>query len=344
MTLANNSYAPLASLCDSAGQLNLAWSLDEQAFFAPPLAQLIASALADGASQVAHYPVQDPWGEQMLGPTVYRHLDIDPAHAALTCGAGVGTLLHGLAGLAQGAAACICGDVYPDFPHWVTRMDGRCIAGAAGADHAAVVLVERPAMRGAECDHPRLRALCAALAGTGALVVVDESNANYCAPGYSAACLLATCRQLVVLRGLSKAFHMGGLRLGYALCHPTLAARVRARLPPMQVASLSLVLGRAILDHGDRCDALRKRIATTRIESAALLATSTCPHRFRSNQHAPYLFCADPDGAAAAWLAARGIVSKRQPFWTGSGLVHELRLSVPLTSDRMRQFAGKLQA
>lgn len=349
--LANDSYASLATLDDHAACLNLAWTLDEPAFCAP-LDHVVAAVLANGADHIAHYAVQDPWGEHMLGPAMHRHLGLAQAACTLTCSAGVGTLLHALAHVAIGSAAWVCGDVYPDFPHWAGRVGATCLgaATASAAAHAravmaagaAVVLVERPAMRGTELDLATMRVLCTALAGTGVVIVVDESNANYCTPAFSAATLVPAYSNLVVLRGLSKGFHMGGLRVGIAIAQPALAATVRSALPPMQATPLSLALARAVLEQGDSCAALRTRIAHVRTAVARRLAASSCPASFVSHPHAPYLFAADPDGAAADWLAGRGIIGKRQPFWTAAGPVHALRLSLPLTDARLRIFAERI--
>jgi histidinol-phosphate/aromatic aminotransferase/cobyric acid decarboxylase-like protein len=355
--LATSSYDTVAALQDQDGCLNLAWTLDEQDFLPPVLHQQVRAALcagfADDGRYVDRYLVKDPYGEAMLGAAVARHFGIAADRCAVSCAAGVNALLHGLAHWAQAGPAYLIGDVYPDFPHWVSSFGGRCVSGEpVGADGhaahilragAAVVLIERPALHGDSASADIIAALCRALADTGVVVVVDESNANYCPARFSAATRLAEADNLVVLRGLSKAYHLGGLRLGYAICNPALASRVRAVLAPLQTASLSLQLGRAILAQGDHCAALRERIGEARTRMAQLLARSGCPGHWRSADGAPYFFFG-ADGLARRWMEARAVMGKMQPFWIAArgAIEYDYRLSIPLSEARMALFALRI--
>jgi len=65
---------------------------------------------------------------------------------------------------------------------------------------------------------------------TGALVLLDQAYVEF--GGYDAIPLLQGRPRLVVLRTFSKAMAMAGLRAGYMLAHPALAAEVnKAKLP-----------------------------------------------------------------------------------------------------------------
>jgi histidinol-phosphate/aromatic aminotransferase/cobyric acid decarboxylase-like protein len=359
MMLAATTYADVPVLQDRDGWLNLAWTLDEQSFlpvdFHQQLGASLAAALADDGRFVDRFMVKDPYGGGLLGPAVARQFGIAPDHCAVSCGAGVNALLHALARCALRGIAYIIGNVYPDFPHWFEQSGGRCVSNhAVDADgHAVhilrtgadVVLLERPAMSGDTASVEAVRALCQALAGTDVLVVIDESNANYCPVGFSAAPLVTEAGNLVVLRGLSKAFHLGGLRLGYVICCPALATRVRSMLVPLQVSSLSLQLGRAAIDGDDRCAALRERIRVAKARMAALLGQSTCPRAWRVADFAPYFFF-PADVPTRHWIDAHGILGKLQPFWIGArhAIGHEYRVSVPLSEERMALCARKLAA
>lgn len=77
-----------------------------------------------------------------------------------------------------------------------------------------------------------IRAVCEAVAGR-ALVVVDEAYGEF-APEFSAVPLLHEFPNVVILRTLSKAWGLAGLRCGVALAHPDLISllhKVRAPYP-----------------------------------------------------------------------------------------------------------------
>src|SRR5213079_421634 len=68
------------------------------------------------------------------------------------------------------------------------------------------------------------------LAETTALIVMDEAYQDFGGP--TAVPLLKDEPRLVVLRTFSKAMSLAGLRFGYALAHPAVAAEIaKARLP-----------------------------------------------------------------------------------------------------------------
>jgi histidinol-phosphate aminotransferase len=86
---------------------------------------------------------------------------------------------------------------------------------------------------------------------TDALVLLDQAYVEF--GGYDGIPLLAGRPRLVVLRTFSKAMAMAGLRAGYLLAHPTLAAEVhKAKLPYnlnffTETAAAEVMRGRALL-------------------------------------------------------------------------------------------------
>ena len=77
------------------------------------------------------------------------------------------------------------------------------------------------------------------------LWIVDEAYADY--PGVTFAPLTAERENLVVLRTFSKAYGLAGLRVGYAVAHPTVSARMREMQIPWAVDSMALVAAEAAL-------------------------------------------------------------------------------------------------
>ncbi len=76
-------------------------------------------------------------------------------------------------------------------------------------------------------------------------VVVDEAYAEFW--GKSAARLIGTCENLVVLRTLSKSFGLAGARVGYALCGDSLALQINKVRPPCSISSFSARLAKSAL-------------------------------------------------------------------------------------------------
>jgi histidinol-phosphate aminotransferase len=127
----------------------------------------------------------------------------------------------------------------PDRPGFERDLDG--IAGAA--DDAALIWLCNP-------NNPTANLIPAAalerLAGAvSSPMVVDEAYFEFC--GVTAADLIARHPHVVVVRTLSKAFSLAGLRVGYALAAPEMAAALNRVRPPNSVGTLSVALGAAAL-------------------------------------------------------------------------------------------------
>jgi hypothetical protein len=318
------TYETLDPAADEGDTLNLAWTRDERGCLEVDLAALLADELraeAAGLPYLGSYLVRDPYGEETLGPAVAAAFGL--ATCAVSCGAGVVSLLHGLARFAP--TVRVFGDTYPDFPYWVAQSGGAC----TDAPDAGVWFLERPSFMGdAFSDLAELQRLCADAARHGAVVIVDESNANYYPPAWSAAPLACAIHNLIVLRGFSKAYGLGGLRLAYAIAAPALTERIRGCLPPLLASSLSLRLGARVLALGDITAPLRTRIAAHKRETVALFARAGVDGLVPSSEYLPYVLAPAP-------FASRGITGKLHPMWSTAGLCHIYRLSVPLSDARI---------
>ena len=69
----------------------------------------------------------------------------------------------------------------------------------------------------------------------------------------------------VVLRTFSKAFGLGGVRLGYALAEPELATHLRKVTLPFQVSALQVAVGQTVLDAPDYVRRRVERIVAERV-------------------------------------------------------------------------------
>src|SRR4029079_5579690 len=109
-----------------------------------------------------------------------------------------------------------------------------------------------------------LRRLAASAEETRTVVVVDESYLNYLGPADSAEPLPAQPSNLLVLRGVSKGYCTGGLRVGYAVASAPLAPAVREVACPLAVSSLALGFALELLAAGAVFPPLRARLGVAK--------------------------------------------------------------------------------
>ncbi|MBM9462453.1 histidinol-phosphate transaminase [Aeromicrobium sp. YIM 150415] len=118
------------------------------------------------------------------------------------------------------------------------------------------------------------RELDAFLAGvpSSVLVVIDEAYVEFVRDLDAASGLdsLARHDNVVVLRTFSKAYGLAGLRVGYLVAHPEVAAVVRTATPPFAVSDLAIAAVAASLDELDELD---ERVEAVVAERDAMAAT-----------------------------------------------------------------------
>lgn len=107
--------------------------------------------------------------------------------------------------------------------------------------------------------------------GTGALVLLDQAYVEF--GGYDAIPLLEGRPRLVVLRTFSKAMAMAGLRAGYLLAHPALAAEVSKAKLPYNINFFTEVAAAEVLRRRDVMHGLVRRITRERDRLVAEMET-----------------------------------------------------------------------
>lgn len=360
ISLAISSYAKVKTLADGPGLLNLAWTLDERAQLSTDINAVIARELEsearDGLEFVNSYLVKDPYGEGVLGPGIAEYFARPQHPGTVTCAAGAVSVLHALARFPDGRPACAIGRSYIDFPCWATHAGRACIALDPAADvmelarqaassRASLLVLERPRLLGeALADLGEVAELCALAARSGMLVLIDESHANYHPPAYSALNLVADVPNLVVVRGFSKAYGLGSLRLAYCVASRETTQRLRTAIPPLQPSSLSLRIGAAILRLGDIGEPLRARIRESKSEMNRLFAHCGIGGVIPASTGLPYHFVQyDPD-LVSACFELQGILGKVHRLWPDAvGAEDSLyRLSTPLSAERMAELHRRL--
>lgn len=209
----------------------------------------------------------------------------------------------------------------------------RRLPDPAEADGGVVLLCNPNNPDGATRAPGALLALAAAQAERGGWLVVDEAFADVM-PALSLSGE-AGVPGLVVLRSPGKFYGLAGLRLGFALCAPDLAARLTAHLGPWAVSGPALAVGSAALADAAWRDRTRRWLAERRAALDAVLAEAglhvcggTDLFRLIETPDAAFLF---------ERLAAAGILVR--PF---SYAPHWLRLGIPGADDDLARLRAVL--
>lgn len=172
-----------------------------------------------------------------------------PDAAGIVAAPGTQILIEFLPRLVEPGPVAVLGPTYAEHAlAWEKAgMAVREIAelGEVG-DARIVVLVNPNNPDGRLLGRARLSMLAHDLEGRGGLLVIDEAFVDF-TPEASLVSELPPAT--LVLRSFGKTYGLAGLRLGFAIGEPALAARLRAALGPWAVAGPTLRVGaRALAD------------------------------------------------------------------------------------------------
>jgi cobalamin biosynthetic protein CobC len=171
-----------------------------------------------------------------------------PSAAHVVAAPGTQILLPQVAALVPPGRAVIMGPTYAEHSR-VAALVGHQVEDVTDLgdlrDAALAVVVNPNNPDGRIIPRAALLACASALPAAG-LLVVDEAFMDVGAGGLSLAGEVG-CGNIVVLRSFGKFFGLAGLRLGFALASPEIAARLRAGLGPWAVCGPALAVGAAAL-------------------------------------------------------------------------------------------------
>lgn len=165
----------------------------------------------------------------------------------------------------------------------------------------------------------------------GALVVIDE--AYYPFSGVTMAAHLRKFSHLVIIRTLSKAFSLGGVRLGYLLAAPEVAAEVMKVVLPFHVGVLTQAVGEVVLEEDGYVGRLVEEILAGR--EFLTQGLKAVPGLKVTPSHTNYVLFQTPRAAEIfRGLAERGILIRDV---SGKRLPNALRVTVG-TKDENKAF------
>lgn len=156
----------------------------------------------------------------------------------------------------------------------------------------------------------------------GAWLILDEAYYEY--GGFTAASWLERYPKLIILRTLSKAFGIAGLRVGYVLGHPPTIETLKSRKLALSVTSYSQEVAVSLLENRDKILPLVSRVR----EEREHLSRSLTQLGFRTYPSVTNFILVET-GDAENWvkkLGARGYVVRSFPMIPG--LRDHIRITV----------------
>ena len=185
-------------------------------------------------------------------------------------------------------------------------------------------------------ERVELLALCDALSRHGGMLIVDEAFADV-APQASVAAEAGTnaAARLIVLRSFGKFFGLAGLRLGFIVAAPPIAAAIRGLVGEWPVSSDALAAGLAA--YADRRWADRERATLQKSAQRLDRLLTRCGFDLAGGTSLFRLARASDARERFARLLAAGILVR--PFDFDPGL---LRFGLPRGRDQWRRLAAAL--
>ena len=196
-----------------------------------------------------------------------------PAGVDIVAAPGTQALIGWLPRLARSGAVAIVGPTYGEHAATWAAAGHDVLACEeiprlpAAARHVVVVTPNNPDGRAARAE--ALADVAHRVGRRGGWLVIDAAFAD-------AGTAPAMPPGAIVLRSFGKFFGLAGLRLGFALAPPAIAAGLRDALGPWAVSGPALALGTAALRDAAWAADMRDRLGVAAAELDAVLADASC--------------------------------------------------------------------
>jgi cobalamin biosynthesis protein CobC len=293
--------------------IDLSTGINPDPYPLPPLDAKVFARLPDSAAQLR------------LSTTAAQTYGA-PSAAHVVCAPGTQILLPLVAALVPAGRAVILGPTYSEHARAAAQaghaiLDARDIDELHGANLAIVVNPNNP--DGRIIAKEELLALRDALSARGGLLLVDEAFMDVGPPGATLAGNIDR-GNLVVLRSFGKFFGLAGLRLGFALAAPELAAKLNRTLGPWAVSGPAIAIAEQALADIVWIETTRARLQRAAekldqvlIEAGVEVIGGTPLFRLVRTRRADEIF---------QHLGRNGIIVRpfrEQPTWLRFGIPHE---------------------
>lgn len=292
----------------------------------PAVAEAIAARLAGAATDLNRYPDREAL-ELRAALANYVGRDITPAQVWPANGSN--EVMHQLLGAFAGPGRSLLtfSPSYSMYPVYARdtmtqfRTEPRAANFSIDLELAARAVAENPPAvtvaaspnnpTGTPLSHDDIRQLHELVAPAGVLVI-DEAYAEFSAAP-SALDLLPELNRLVVVRTLSKAFGLAGLRLGYAIAQPEVVDSLRIVRLPYHLSATTQAAAVAALEFTSELLAPVAEVVAQRTELAEWLTEHHVPV---AESQANFLLVGPLDDSSQVFsdLRERGVLVRETPI------------------------------
>jgi histidinol-phosphate aminotransferase len=210
----------------------------------------------------------------------------------------------------------------------------------AMAEPAGVLFLANPhAPTGRLFPEAEVRRLSERAAERGWLLVVDEAYHSFCGSDHRP--LARENASVALLRTFSKAWSLGGIRAGYLLAAPEVAAKVQAMLPPFCLPAHTQAILEVALEEPGHARDLALALAAERDRVLQALARHPT---WRAHPSAANFLLVRTPSAEVAWqgLLSRGLLVRRQDHLPGLEGCLRVSVGTPAENDAFLEAAFNL--
>ncbi|MCX5732688.1 MAG: histidinol-phosphate transaminase [Deltaproteobacteria bacterium] len=199
-----------------------------------------------------------------------------------------------------------------------------------GGEPGIVFLAIPHAPTGVVFAVPDVRRVASKARERGWILAIDEAYCQFSGTDHRG--LASENGNVVLLRTFSKAFGLGGVRAGFLLAVPDVAAKLQAMIPPFDVPVHTAAVLATVIESADRATEVGSRLAVERDRVIAGLAGHPTWRSLPSR--ANFFLVRTPD-AEAAWrsLLERGILVRRQDHLLGLEGCLRVSVGTPAEND-----------
>lgn len=349
--------------------LDLTFDADEVAIF--NVHSFLKPFLKDASARskdLIKYFEEDPMFQEGIAPLIIKHHKLSGVKPdQVFVGNGNYSLFKDIIGfLGQKKLMIGNGPQFPEFPSLFTALGGsykpvfneatwqfpikELIAEIEKNKDVSFVFMDIPSNSTGNYASPEeIKPVIKAAQKQGSIVIVDEAYANYLPPHQTAAQLANTFPNLVIIRSLSKAFDLGGLRFGYTIMSKELAKHFKQIHAPFEPSVFSVLAARYVFEHYKELAAhlakTRKAITTFRKKTLAVLRDIGFKE-LPSHPFMPQVMLHKKDGNSFRFFLDRKLVvrsGKMYQFTCPLMDDHYVRLRFPLKESTYKQMMKRLR-
>jgi threonine-phosphate decarboxylase len=243
---------------------------------------------------------------ESLAARIAAHHDVAPAQVLVSSGTTESIYLVAQAWAGQRSTV-----LTPAFAEYedATRLHGHALRFLAWDDLQADTLLTSELVFICNPNNPTGSVLAPGVlptllaANPGTVFVLDEAFIEFTTSVQTAIPLLARYDNLVIMRSLTKAYAIPGLRLGYVVASAALVARLSRCKAPWAVNALAVAAGHFLFENYDQVQLPLAQLLADKATLAAQLAENPGLSIFPSQTH--YFLAATQRGTAAElkrWL------------------------------------------